>query len=528
MLLCIFHRLSTCVTFKDSVKITNTAIKVNCYTNESRIQKVYANTHASIITSEKLKSRKHKFRRKKPISVLIIGIDSVSSLNFVRTLPSTSNYLKKHRWIYYKAYNKVGYNTFPNIMAILTGLSLQSIKRVGNLKTNFLDTYNMIWKDFQRLGYVTAYAEDQANMNTFTFGKRGFKQPPTDFYFRDYTVITEQLTNSSKSSTVYCPGPESYGDRMLNIARDFTSTFSTQPFFGFFWMNSFSHDDVNAPMKMDNQIKTFFQDLQDKGIMNRTAIIFLSDHGMRYGQIRHTKTGWLEERLPFLYFWMPKWFKEDHKQEYKNLHENSKKLTTPYDVYMTLQHILVLSGLNYTIKQSMSCHNCTSLFKQVSGIRSCADASIDTEFCSCISYEDMDSNHPLVTKAANFVIKKIRTDMLIESSSASKCAVLEIDSIRFSRIATNYPYRQTNTTHILIQFETKPKTVLEATVKFEEGKHGLRIHIEGNVQRLDMYRYTGWCVDIENLRKYCYCKTKLQLLTEDIINWVKDDAKHFI
>ncbi|GJQ85342.1 hypothetical protein Trydic_g12648 [Trypoxylus dichotomus] len=490
-----YVKISKCLTFSNKVKITNDAIKVNCYVKKNRARKVYANTHAIALMTDDLKRRKNKFHKANPPSVLIIGIDSVSRLNFARTLPSTSNYLKQWKWINYKAYNKVGYNTFPNIMALLTGLNLKAIKQIADLKLNFLDVYHMIWKDFQRLGYVTAYAEDQADMNTFTFGKKGFKDQPTDFYFRPYTLATETMTIRKEYSLFYCAGPESYGERILNIAKDFTRTFSKQPVFGFFWMNSFSHDNVNTPMRMDDKIKLFFRTLQNNGVMNTTIIIFLSDHGIRQGKIRHTRTGWFEERLPFLHFWIPKTFRDSHKREYKNLQQNSEKLTTPYDIYMTLQHILNLSNLNYIMKPSLSCPKCRSLFSPISSTRSCADALIDTEFCTCMFYKDFDPRHPLVLKVAKFVINETRRSMFTNSNSVTNCAVLEVGHIHYSRIAVNYPYRKKNVTYMVIQFETKPRTVLEATVRLEETEFGPQIYVEGQVHRLDLYKYTGNLAD---------------------------------
>lgn len=57
------------------------------------------------------------------LSVLIIGVDSVSRLNYFRTMPRTSELLRSHGWYELRGYNKVEDNTFPNLMAILTGMT---------------------------------------------------------------------------------------------------------------------------------------------------------------------------------------------------------------------------------------------------------------------------------------------------------------------------------------------------------------------------------------------------------------------
>lgn len=524
----IFYRYSNCRSFVDKVRITTDAILVNCYAEASKIHKIYTNTHATAIMTDKLKSRIHTFGEYKPPSVLILGIDSISRSNFFRTLVSTSNYLKQKKWINFKAYNKVGYNTFPNVMAMLTGRSLTSIKAFGKPSLLFINTYDLIWKDYQRLGYVTAYAEDLAYMNTFTYTRKGFKEPPTDFYYRPYTIATETLKIIRDYSLIYCAGPESYGERILNIAEDFADTFAKQPNFGLFWMNSFSHDDVNTPARMDEKLTRFLQNLERRGIMNNSIIIFLSDHGARYGRIRHTSTGWLEERLPFLHFWIPENFRKSHKREYLNLQKNSERLTTPYDLYMTLQHILVLSGARYKMRQSVSCRKCTSLFKEVASVRSCGDASIDFEYCACIFYVYFNPNHPLVSEVAKFVLKETRRIMLTKTSSASKCATLEVKRIRSSRIATNYYDSSKNLTFMHIQFETKPRAMLEAIVRLENNNFGTQAYIEGEVHRLDLYKYTSWCVEDEDVKKYCICRWQFSLILRRIREWLGIKGKRFI
>jgi hypothetical protein len=42
--------------------------------------------------------------------------------------------------------------------------------------------------------------------------------------------------------------------------------------------------------------------------LNKTVLIFLSDHGIRFGAIRKTSVGKLEERLPFMFLIFPDWF----------------------------------------------------------------------------------------------------------------------------------------------------------------------------------------------------------------------------
>jgi hypothetical protein len=44
----------------------------------------------------------------------------------------------------------------------------------------------------------------------------------------------------------------------------------------------------------------FFEDISRDATLNKTVLFFLSDHGIRFGAVRETSVGKLEERLPFI------------------------------------------------------------------------------------------------------------------------------------------------------------------------------------------------------------------------------------
>ncbi len=46
--------------------------------------------------------------------------------------------------------------------------------------------------------------------------------------------------------------------------------------------------------------------------MNNTFVIFFGDHGYRYGSLRQTAQGKLEERMPLNLIFAPKRFLENH------------------------------------------------------------------------------------------------------------------------------------------------------------------------------------------------------------------------
>lgn len=64
----------------------------------------------------------------------------------------------------------------------------------------------------------------------------------------------------------------------------------------------------------------------------------MSDHGHRFGSIRATKVGEVEDNNPFLYLVVPE-EKQKDQQFMEVLMENSKTLVSHYDTYATFVEI---------------------------------------------------------------------------------------------------------------------------------------------------------------------------------------------
>lgn len=53
-------------------------------------------------------------------NVILLGIDAMSQVNFQRTMPLTAKFVRQPGWFEMLGYNKVGDNTLPNLLALLT------------------------------------------------------------------------------------------------------------------------------------------------------------------------------------------------------------------------------------------------------------------------------------------------------------------------------------------------------------------------------------------------------------------------
>lgn len=306
-----------------------------------RTKKVYTNMHAVVAPKASVRAKLRKFPPRDPgdprLSVLIIGVDSVSRLNYFRTMPRTSDLLRSAGWYELRGYNKIEDNTFPNLMAILTGMTRPQVEDTC-FQTSMtpMDNCPILWRNFSRAGYVTAYVEDEPSIGTFNYKKAGFAHAPTDFYLRPFMLAAQEHMEVRRLHRLSaCLGPSTAAEHILTYASSLATLLRDHLYFALFWMNSFSHNSVNSPSAMDERLFHFWRDLLKSGALRNTLVLFLSDHGMRFGKIRETEIGWLEERLPFINVWLPEAFRQRYPELDRGLRTNENRLTTPWDIHMT-------------------------------------------------------------------------------------------------------------------------------------------------------------------------------------------------
>lgn len=373
-------------------------------------------------------------------------------------------------------------------------------------KSGKLETCPFLWKDFRDAGYVTAYGEDEASISTFNYHKKGFVEPPTDFYLRPYMLAAEKnLHVRLKHSLKLCLGYKHSADHIYDYALDFATTYKNDPSFGLFWTNTFSHNDISDPSSMDNKIKSYLLELETREILNNSMVVFFSDHGIRFGPVRHLVTGWLEERLPFIFIWLPEWFRDEYPEIVEALKINRNRLTNPYDLHMTLKHIIELSGrVSKPKPPAESCALCQSLFKEMPWNRSCDDSAIVSHWCTCSPYKVNDRHSPIVKGAVHYVIDTLNAELAKHTNGSRKqCADLKLKQISYARKAEYHDAPEPYDVYMSV-FEVSPSNGwLESTVR-----HNLRtgrFEVTGSVSRLDMYASQSTCVKADNLRKFCYC-----------------------
>jgi len=256
-------------------------------------------------------------------NVIILGIDSTSRLNLRRSMPKLHKFLQRPGWFEMQGFNKVGENTIPNLLAMLTGNAEEKAMAQSRFSHGgFIDKLKYIWKRFKNYGYQTAFGEDCGNINTFNYHKPGFKKQPVDYYLRNFIVALESILKTRREfGNVFCLGRKLGFKYVFDFARQFMQRFEkVAPVFGIFWSNSFTHEDFLGATALDKVFWEYLLVYDALGFFNRSIVFVLSDHGYRYGVTRqNAKSGYLEERLPMMFIFVPPWFRKRYPQYVGNL-----------------------------------------------------------------------------------------------------------------------------------------------------------------------------------------------------------------
>ncbi|CAH1187353.1 unnamed protein product [Phyllotreta striolata] len=487
-----------CYYFDEVAHIQEEFVKVNCFYEE---KKIYQDTFAFVPLKNKTTPEENPDR----LNVLVFGIDSISRMNLYRQLPLTLEYLKGLEIVELLGYNKVGDNTFPNLIPVLTGLSESELgKSCWPNNTDYFDNCTFLWNSYKEKGFLTAYAEDSSWMGLFNYQRMGFIKQPTDYAYNYFNRYSEKVIGNSRHlNVIFCEGGRHVYKDFIDYTINFAKTMDANnlPYFGFFWEVGISHDLLNMPRQGDADFLRLFKTLAEGKHLDNTALIFMSDHGMRWGSIRETYQGRMEERLPFLNLLLPQSFRNKYPSAYNNLLLNSMRLTTPFDLHETLMDLADPPQLARDLNRPPS--RGISLFRPIGETRTCSDAGIAEHWCTCTHFVDVDPMKVVeVAKRAVFHING-------QLKGYAQCARLALDKVTDAKLIWNPAIQKTETsTNYLITFYTMPGGGLfEATVGSDERRD--KFEVIGSVSRLNLYANQSNCITDFHLKLYCYCVSLL-------------------
>ncbi|CAH2988897.1 unnamed protein product [Chilo suppressalis] len=501
-------KYNDCIYFNDTIDVRHEFVKVNCSVGINTIEEYYVFALKKKFTVHN--DHEEISKNATAYNILVLGIDSVSRLNFFRTMPNTVKFLLNRGAVDLSGYNKVGDNTFPNLIPLLLGLSDTEIMTTClPHKDAKFDNCPFIWEWFKQAGFYTAFAEDSGWLGTFNYLKAGFSNTPTDYY--THTFINEAEKYAAKENfsikLTPCLNDRYFYQVLLDYVEDITYALRHTRLFGLFWEVTMSHDELNYPMAMDHDYVKLFEKLEISGYLNDSIVFILSDHGIRWGDIRYTKQGRLEERLPFVFVLLPPSFKENFSAAYRNLKTNSKRLTTPYDIYSTLYDLTNLENVKnenifHRSQQSYYRNRSISLFLPVPSNRTCELAAISDHWCTCHKRIVKSKINKVVWRAAKILVERLNARVSVHDNCANLSLV---DVIEANEMITGKSEDEEidNWRELMIVIKTTPGDgVFEATLR---GFNDVGWTVMGTVSRLNLYGNQSYCVTDSLLKLYCYC-----------------------
>ncbi|XP_037958660.1 uncharacterized protein LOC119688092 isoform X3 [Teleopsis dalmanni] len=457
--------------------------------------------------------------QKERINVLIFGIDSVSHLNFLRQMHNTVGFIKeKLSYVEFWGYNKVGDNTYPNLIPLLVGLDENELnisclsQSISANKQNY-DKCAFIWKRYKEANYTTAYGEDVSFMALFNYFRSGFVKQPTDYYL--HTVIREMENHISYNNFLnvnLCLGGRISAHVLMEFVRKLLPLYKIEDVFAFLWSSTITHDAFNMPAAMDYDLMQLFQTFEENDLFNNTIVILMSDHGLRWGSFRKTYQGSMEERQPLFMPIFPKWFKSRYPRAYKNLETNANRLTTPFDVHEMLNDLVNLQNLEDANIKSREIELADSTeglprgispFLTIPGKRTCENAGIAAHWCTCHQRQELQTTDARVQRAARYIVKLINHRI----KDHILCRTLYLNSILTAEIAKPHiniikDVNNEYSVDVTLRIQTKPGlAIYEFTVRMTN----YTIDLTGTISRLNIYSSQSYCIDEKPLKMFCYC-----------------------
>ena len=370
--------------------------------------------------------------------------------------------------------------------------------------------------------YVTLYSEDSPSSEAFTLRLRGFNDLPTDRYLRTFWKGASKFRNRLNKNSPAC-----LHQFELRLLRRVLKVYADVPSFSLFAL-ALAHDIYQNTKLVDEDFHHFHQWLDESGIRENTLTVYFGDHGPRSSAFRKTMTGKLEERLPFLAFSFPRWFKNTYPTEFHNFQNNADVITTYFDLHVTLRHLLGFSkGFHNTHKWGKS------LFTDLVPLnRTCSDAGVMDHWCPCIEYTPLNVSSPLANKLSLEFVKSMNLKLKKVPEADQMCKRLGLlQIIRIQRIQTNEKVRQfdgsfrkgcdgcgvklkdskkyTSDSYEVV-VSTSPNQGLYETTLVQDRATG-KVKFTGEISRINKYTNQPHCIAEQHphLRKYCFCKHQL-------------------
>ncbi|CAG9326800.1 unnamed protein product [Blepharisma stoltei] len=359
-----------------------------------------------------------KINKIKPLTVIILLLDSVSRYHFYRNLNQTVDFFNsnivtgefsKKLAIYdFLINNAQGDTTRPNMIPLLYGYELSELEeKLSNYTIHnpsnwfkFKQAQNdAIWNHYKDLGFVTMFGYDTVNdfLSLCTGRKISTDHVVSNFYHGASKVFNYQDFATKER----CIGNKNAHKYLLDYAYEFVQNYSGHNRFAYLHISPGHEETGRVIITADQDIKEFFNEILAYFSKNNEDFVihFMSDHGKHSGFWDLDYEGYMENRLP-MHFMITN--KELISKIGKNTDEiikyNTKRLVSRYDWHLTFKHLAILPYGNLFLdsetykhwKSFQHTHNAVSLLlEKINDNRNCADLEIPDISCTCKEFKEI-------------------------------------------------------------------------------------------------------------------------------------------
>lgn len=180
------------------------------------------------------------------------------------------------------------------MMAMLLGKrvvneQMDMMEEIESTNETYFDSWPIIWKSYSEKGYTTMFNEDMSDYGLFHYQLQGFAEKPTNYYYHQYW--NSIIKNRKYNQTYYCFYNTPKAKIHLDLMERHLMSMSHVLQFIFSTLSEHAHNYENDVERIDEELNQFWKRLYEGGYLNKTVIIFASDHGIRFGKIRASITG---------------------------------------------------------------------------------------------------------------------------------------------------------------------------------------------------------------------------------------------
>lgn len=291
-------------------------------------------------------------------NVLVIHFGGVSQFYFKKALPKLYSFVESYNQVeqnkddkmsmesfIFGKYHSFNDDSFENKFLMYYDSDINSIKDIKEkINNNNIDIHDHL-KYFQDNGFITGQSLDKCN-DLFSHYP---KSPET---FLDHELLSpfcSKILKTAINTNNYCLYGSPFYSYQIDYASQFWNKYKNSKKYFRIDFNTTNEKTGSLLSYLDLPLYDFFIQLKFKGLLENTAVFFLSEIGGTQENIFYNfgKNSEKEMNMKFASFIIILDKKNNlNESEYKFICDNKKILLTPFDVYTSLVHIAMGNKIN--------------------------------------------------------------------------------------------------------------------------------------------------------------------------------------